>query len=109
MSLEVDNPDVDIELTSVEHAEDSFMILNADVDETSPPDDDSASTSEESQSESSDSSFLDIDLDDVIEDEEIDITESIELDEHQVNQELEEVSSYMVWVIPILHYKILSL
>jgi hypothetical protein len=90
--LEVDNPDVDIELTSVE---DSFMILNAGVDET-----------EESQSESSDSSFPDIDLDDEIEDEEIDTTESIELDEHQVNQELEEVSSYMV---PKLHYKTLSL
>jgi hypothetical protein len=105
LRLEVDNPNVDIELTSVE---DSFMILNAGVDETSPPDD-SAPASEESQSESSDSSFLDIDLDDEIEDEEIDTTESIELDEHQVNQELEEVSSYMVRVIPKLHYKILSL
>jgi hypothetical protein len=100
--LEVDNPDVDNELTSVE---DSFMILNAGVYETSPPDD-SAPASEESQSESSDSSFLDIDLDDETEDEEID---SIELDERQVNQELEEVSSYMVRIIQKLHYKILSL
>jgi len=79
--LQMDNPDVDIE-----H---SFMILDAGVDETSPLDH-SASASEESQSESSDSSFLDIDLDET-EDEEIDTTQSIELDEHQVNQELEEV------------------
>ena len=92
--LEVDNPDVDIESTSVE---DSFMILNDDgVDEANLPDDSApASESEESQSESSDSSFLDIDLDDEIEDQQIDTPQSVELDEHQVNQELEEVSS--VW------------
>jgi hypothetical protein len=103
--LQVDNSDVDIESTSVE---DSFMILDADgVAETSPPDD-SAPASEESRSESSDSSFLDIYLDDEIEDED-DTTQSIELDEHQVNQELEEVSNYMVGVILKLHYKILSL
>jgi hypothetical protein len=77
--MEVDG----VELT----VEDSFTILN----------DDSASASEDSQSESSDSSFLDIDLDE-LDDEEIDASGSIELDEHQVNQELEEVSSYMVRV-----------
>src|SRR5258707_4671525 len=75
--------------------EDTFSILNASEDETSQRDD-SAHASEDSQSESSDSSFLDIDLDD-LDDEEIDT--SIELDEHQVNHELEEVSSYMVRVI----------
>lgn len=71
ISLEVDSSDVDIELT-----EDPFMISN-----------DSAPGSDDSQSESSDSSFLDIDLDD----EEVDTIESIEVDEHQ---ELEYVSSY---------------
>ena len=87
---EVDNSDVDADLTSVRHAEDSFMILNDRVDETSPLD---GSESEELQSKSSDhSSFLNIDIDDAIEDEEIDTTESIDLDEKQVNQELEEVS-----------------
>ncbi|KAF8124364.1 hypothetical protein EV363DRAFT_1227517 [Boletus edulis] len=88
--LEVDNSDVDIDLTSVEHAEDSFMILNDGVDETSPSDG-SASASEEAQSESSDSSFLDIDLPDEMEDDEISTTESIEPDEQHVNQDLEEV------------------
>lgn len=101
---EVDNSDVDIGLISVEHEGDSFMILNASVDETNPPCD-PAPASEESDSESSDSSFLDIDLDDGIEGEEIDTTESIEL-ERKVNQELEEVSSYIL--IPRLHYMILS-
>jgi hypothetical protein len=81
--MEVDNSDIDIEF---EHAEDSFMILKASADETSPPDD---SASEELQSESSDSAFLDIDLDE-IGDEEIDTAESIDLDDRQ---ELEEVSS----------------
>ena len=103
--LEVDNSDVDIRLTSVEHAEDAFVILNAGVDETNPPD----GPAPECQSESSDidSSFSesDIDLDD-IEDEE---TDTIQLYEHQVNQELEEVSSYADRVILKLHYKILSL
>jgi hypothetical protein len=93
--LEEDNPDADIELSSVERAEDSFMILNAGVDDTRPPDD----SADDSQSEFSDSSFLDIDE---IEDGEIDTTQSIELDE--VNQELEEVSSYMVQFIPKLQY-----
>lgn len=90
ISLEVDTYDVDIEMT-----EDPFTILN-----------DSAPASDESQSEFSDSSFLDIDE---IEDEEIDATESIEVDEHQMNQELEGVSSYAISVIPELHYEILSL
>ncbi len=98
MSIILDNSDVDIELTS-EHAlaEDSFMTLNARIDDSS------------EESEFSDSSFLDIDLDDEIEDKEIDTTEPIELDEHQENQELEEVSFYMVRVIRKLYYKILSL
>ena len=103
MSTILDNSDVDIELTTVEHAEDSFIILNAGVDETSQPPDGSAPASEDLQSESSDSSFLDIDE---IDDEEIDTTENVE---HQVSQELEEVSSFMAWVIRKLHYKILSL
>jgi len=82
--LEMDNPD---ELTSVERAEDSFIFLNPGVlDETSQLD-----AASDSQSESSDLSFPDIDLDDEIDGEEIDTTESID----QVNQELEEVSSYM--------------
>lgn len=90
--MEMDNPGVHIELTSVENAEDSFMVVNTGVDETTPLDDYApASEESDSQSESSDSSFLDIDLIDEINDEEIDTTESIELDEHQVNQELEEV------------------
>ena len=92
ITLEVDNSDVDLDLTSVRLAEDSFMVLNDRVDETILLDD-SKSVSEESQPESSDnSSFLDIDLEDDSEDEEIDTTESIDLDEKQVNQELEEVS-----------------
>jgi len=70
--------------------EDSFTILNEVTD-------DSAHAPDDSQSESSDSSFLDIDLDD-LDDEEIDASGSIELDEHKVNQELEEVSSCMVRV-----------
>ncbi len=87
ISLEVDSAGADVDI------EDSFMILN-----------DSAPTlSDESQSEFSDSSFLDIDLDDEIEDEEIDTTESIEV---EVNQELKDVSSYMIGVIPELHYEI---
>ena len=96
--LEEENPDVDIiELTSVEHVGDSFMVLNAGVDETSPPLDSApGSDSEESQSEFSDSSFLDIDLDDEIEVEGIDTTETISIDEHEVKQELDEVSSGMV-------------
>jgi hypothetical protein len=99
ITSEVDNSDVDNDLTSVRLAEDSFMVLNDHVDETSPLDD-SESMLEESQSESSDdSSFLNIDLDDDIEDEEIDTTESLDLDERQVNQELEEVSSGMLIVI----------
>jgi len=87
--LEMDNPD---ELTSVEHAGDSFIILNPGVlDETTQPDD-SAPDSEELQSDSSSYlSFLDIDLDDETDGEEIDTTESID----GVNQELEEVSSCM--------------
>jgi hypothetical protein len=89
LRLEVENSDVDIDLTSVEHAEDSFMLLNPSVDKSSPPDD-SASISEDLQSDFSDSSFLDIYLEDEIEDEETNTTESIEL---QVNQDLEEVSS----------------
>jgi hypothetical protein len=84
--LEVDSPDVDIGLTSVEH-EESFVLLDTGVDETNAP---------QFQSEFSDidSSFSesDIDLDDEIEDEEND---TIQLDEHQVNQELEEVSTYV--------------
>jgi hypothetical protein len=88
--LEMDNSDVDVDLTSVEHAEDSFMLVNASVDKPTPPDD-SASTIEDLQSEFSDSSsFLDIYLEDEIEDEEIDTVESINI---QVNQDLEEVSS----------------
>ena len=94
--IEVDSSDGDIDLASARHAEDSFMILNDRVDETSPLDD-SVSAAEESQSESSDSSFLNIDLDDEIDDEEIDAAESIDLDEQQVNQELEEVSSGWLW------------
>ena len=86
----MDNSDVDVDLTSVEHAEDSFMLVNASVDKPTPPDD-SASTIEDLQSEFSDSSsFLDIYLEDEIEDEEIDTVESINI---QVNQDLEEVSS----------------
>ncbi|KAF8549818.1 hypothetical protein OG21DRAFT_542691 [Imleria badia] len=88
--LEVDNSDVDIGLTSVRHAEDSFMILNDHLDETTLLDG-SVSAPEETQSVSSDSSYLNIDLDDEIEDEEIDTTESIDLDEQQVNQALEDV------------------
>ena len=88
ISPELDGSDVDIELT-----EDPFMVLN----DTAPASEDS----DESQSESSDSSFLDIsDLDDEIEGDEIDTTESIQVD--QVNQELEYVSSYMISIIPIL-------
>ena len=81
--------------SGVEHAEDSFMVLNAgELDEISPLPDDAAE-------ESSDSSFLDIDLDDVTDDEEMDTIESVELDdEHQVNQELEEVRNDMVRVTP---------
>jgi hypothetical protein len=93
ISLEVDSSDANIEPT-----EDPFTILN-----------DSALGSDESQSESSDSSFLDIDLDDEFDDEEIDTIESIEVDEHQVNKNLEDVSSYTIGVIPELHYEILSL
>lgn len=97
-TLEVD---VNMELTSVQPAEDSFMILNTRVvDETSPPSD----SSEDSQSEFSDSSFLDIDLDDEIEDEEIDTTQSI-VDEHQMNHDLDQVS--MICLIRKLYYKIL--
>ena len=103
ITSEVDNSDVDIDLTSVRLAEDSFMVLNDRVDETSSLDD-SESAPEGSQSESSDdSSILNIDLDGDIEDEEIDTTESIDLDEQQVNQELEEVSSGMLIVILKLH------
>ena len=53
-----------------------------------------SSTLEDSQSEFSDSSFLDIDLDEVEHEEIIDITESIEL---QVNEDQEEVSSMWLW------------
>ena len=93
ISLEVDGSDVDIELTA---SEDPFMISNG-----------SAPASDESESESSDSSFLDIDLDE-IEDEEIDTTESIEVDEYQVDQELEYVGSYTISVIPELYNDIPS-
>jgi hypothetical protein len=96
-SLELDSSDVDIELT-----EDPFMVLNDSAS--------AAEDSDESQSESSDSSFLDIsDLDDEIEDEEIDTTESVQVDEHQANQELEYVSSYTISIIPELYYEIPSL
>jgi hypothetical protein len=64
------------------------------------------SASEGSQPESSDSSssYLNVDLDDDIDDGEINTTESMHLDEQQVNQELEEVSSGMTMVIPkLLH------
>ncbi|KAG8215118.1 hypothetical protein J3R82DRAFT_8569 [Butyriboletus roseoflavus] len=87
--LEVDDSDVDIDLTSVRHAEDSFMILNDHVDETGPLDG-SVSLSEESQSESSDSSYLNIYLDDDIDDQEIDAIESMDLDGQRAIQELEE-------------------
>ena len=93
--LEVDSPDVDIDLTSVRHAEDSFMTLNDRVDETSPLG--SVPASEESQPESS---ILNVELDDDIEDEK----ESIDL-EQQANEEPEEVSSGTVVVILKLHYR----
>lgn len=98
--MELDKSGVDIDLTSVRHADESFMILNDRLDETSPLDG-SAFASEESQSESSDSSYLNIDLDDEIEDEEIDTTESVDLDEQQanLNRELEDVSSGTVMVV----------
>ena len=109
ITLEVDNSDVDLDLTSVRLAEDSFMVLNDRVDETILLDD-SKSVSEESQPESSDnSSFLDIDLEDDSEDEEIDTTESIDLDEQQVNQELDEVSGGMLIVILKLHLEMICL
>ena len=104
--LEVGNSDVDVDLTSVRPAEDSFMpVLNDRVDETSPPVDGSVSASEESQSESSDSSYLntDLDRDDNIDDGEIDTAEFMHLNEQQVNQELGEVSSGMAMVILKLH------
>ena len=96
--LEVDDSDVDIDLTFVMHAEDSLTILNDHVDEMSPRED-SVSTAEESQSESSDSSYLNIDLGDDIDDEEIDTTESMDLDGQQPNRDLEEVRSDMTLVI----------
>lgn len=100
--LEVGNSDVDVDLTSVRPAEDSFMpVLNDRVDETSPPVDGSVSASEGSQSESSDSSYLN--TDDNIDDGEIDTAEFMHLDEQQVNQELGEVSSGMAMVILKLH------
>ena len=90
--LEEDNSDVDIDLTSVRHAKDSFMILSDCIDDASPLDD-TVAPSEESQSESSDSSYLNIGLGSDIDDEEIDsTTASMDLDE-QGNQELDEVSS----------------
>lgn len=103
--LEVVNSDVDIDLTSVRHAEDSFMILNDHLDETSPPD--GSVLASESQSESSDSSYMNIGLDDDIDDQEIDITESMDLDEQQGNQELEDVSSDIIVVILKLHSRTL--
>lgn len=92
--LEVDDSDIDIDLTSVRYAEDSFMILNDHMDETGPLDG-PVSASEESPSESSDSSYLNIDLDDDIDDQEIDATESMDLEEQEANHELDEVSSVM--------------
>lgn len=72
-----------------------LKFLNLGIGETSPPE--SAPVAEKSETESSDSSFLsDIDDLDDIEDEEIDITESTGLGNHQVNQGLEEVSSHML-------------
>lgn len=106
--LEVDNSDVDIDLTSVRHAEDSFMILNEHVDETSALDG-SVSASEESQSEPSDSSYLNIDLDDDIDDQEIDSAESIDLDEQEANGELEDVSSGTSMMILNLHSQMICL
>ena len=84
ISLEVDSFDVDIDLTATE---DPFLI------------NDSAPAADEPQSES-ESSFLDID------DEDIDNTES---NDYQVNEELEYVSGYTISVIPELYYEILSL
>ena len=92
--LEAENSDVDIDLASVRHAEESVMVLGDYMDETgrldgflSPLED----SQEDSQSESSDSSFLNIDLGDEIEEGEIDTTEFIGPDEERANQELEEV------------------
>lgn len=95
--LEVDSSNVDNDLPCIE-LEDSFMNMNNHVDETNPQDD-SVSASGESQSESSDSSYLNIDLDDDTDDEEIDTTESMDLDEQQPNRDLEEVSSDMTLLI----------
>lgn len=79
----VNGSDADIELT-----EDPFTVLN-----------DSAPASDSESQLESDSSFIDIDdLDDEIEDEEIDTTE---VDEHQVNQELEYVSSHTIRVMTL--------
>lgn len=93
--LEVDNSDVDIGLASVRGADDSFMVLNDHVDETSPQDD-SESALEELQSASSDSSYLNIDMDDDddIDNEEIDATESVDLNGQQPDSDLEEVRYY---------------
>jgi hypothetical protein len=85
--LEVDDSDVDIDLTSVREAGDSFMTVNDTVDETNLLD---GFVPEDSSSESSDSSYLNIGLDEETEHEEIDAIGSIDLDGEQVNQDLEE-------------------
>ena len=97
-----DSSDEDNDSISVRHAEDLFMGLHDNVGGPDPQDD-SASTSEEpSPSESSDSSYLNIGLGDDTDDEEID-TGSIDVDEQQPNQDLEEVSTDVAPVILELH------
>ena len=97
-----DSSDGDDDSTSVRHAEDLFMGLHDNVGGPDPQDD-SASTSEEpSPSESSDSSYLNIGLGDDTDDEETD-TGSIDVDEQQPSQDLEEVSTDVAPAIPELH------
>lgn len=91
--MEAQSSDVDIDLASVRHAEDSFMVLGDYMDETGPLND-SVSALEDSQSQSSES-LPNIDLSDDIEKEVIDTTESIDLNEQQANQEMEEVSIWL--------------
>ena len=92
-----DSSDGDGDSTSVRHAEDSFLALNDNVGGPGPQDDYVSTSEGPSPSESSDSSYLNIDID-----EEID-TGSIDVDEQQPNQDLEEVSTDVAPVILELH------
>lgn len=103
--LEVDDSDVDIDLTSVREAGDSFMTVNDTVDETNLLD---GFVPEDSSSESSDSSYLNIGLDEETEHEEIDAIGSIDLDGEQVNQDLEEVSNRVVTVVLKPHLQMIG-